>query len=211
MEAVVQIYYRENDSDYCFIGSGFFISHKIIVTVGHNFDVPGKYFALLNGEFLELRILKKEKEFKGNTKIDLALCAFVDRDIVNEIYFEPVSEAPKRFEECKVIGFSVHGEVEKDVCYKPRDITQFIEHCEMHFEGANSGEYNIEFLALSLQNIKKGMSGGVIINAEGQYIGALIGPRLFNTPTGAIGNSNYFVIMSSSFKRILQFQKDSSS
>jgi len=207
MEAVLQIYYRENDGKYCFIGSGFFISRKLIVTVGHNFDVPGKYFALLNECFLELRILKKEKEFKGNTKIDLALCVFVDEDIVNEIYFEPASEAPKRSEECKIIGFSAHGEIEKDVCYKSQDITQFIEHCEMHFEGANSGQYNIEFLALSLQNIKKGMSGGVIINAEGQYIGALIGPKLFNTPTGAIGNSSYFVIMSSSFKRIIHLKE----
>lgn len=203
MEPLIQIYHENDDTELCFVGSGFFISPNIVRTVGHNFKTPGKYLGYFDESFHELFVANSECDKIGNTKLDLAICVFSSDSVNSENYYELASSIPPTHEDCKIIGFSA-DDLEGNICYSPANIERHETSCKMHFEGINEAEFNLEFFG---EKPKPGMSGGAILSSNGKCIGALIGPKLYKSTTnGAIGGSDNYSIMGTSFKRILDFK-----
>ncbi len=200
-ESLVPLYANENN-EYLYIGTGFFISDLLIITAAHVVKDGGKYI-LIEDNYILLETVHYDYDTEeGPLSNDLAVLKLTNA-WTSVIPFSISSVLPEKFAECQLIAYKVilprHGQ---KVGFD--EVTSSV--CEMAFEGFHRTNNKIWLFAPGGGNPKPvlGMSGGPIINEDRKVVGVFYSAMKASNPTDSYAWDYYAI----SCKQLLKVVND---
>jgi hypothetical protein len=189
-ESVVPLYANENN-EYLYIGTGFFVTDSLLVTAAHVVRDGGKYILIEDNYILLENAHYDYRTEEGPLSNDLALLKLTNAS-TSVIPFSISPVLPEKSAKCHLIAYKVISPKHNQKVGLD-ELTSCV--CEMAFEGFHRTINKIWLFTPGGGNPEpvRGMSGGPIINEDRKVVGVFYSAMESRNPTDSYAWDYYAI------------------